>query len=59
MSPVVKLLPYTHYINPFLVPICHALLYGLVKTFLNLILPRSATSPFLSGTMSPLATDSC
>lgn len=43
-SPVVKLPLYADYNNLFLVPICHPLLYGSVKTFLNLILPRAAPS---------------
>ena len=45
MSPPVEQLPYADYNNLFLVPICHAILYGSVKTFLNLILPRAAPSP--------------
>ena len=53
VSPLVKLLPYADYNNLFLVPICHALLYGSVKTFLNLILPRTAPSPHKSYHVSP------
>ena len=48
MSPGVKLLPYADHKNLFLVPICHALLYGSVKTFLNLILPRTVPSSYKS-----------
>ena len=53
MSPVVKLLPYVDYNNLFLVPICHALLYGSVKTFLNLIQPSTVPSPRQTYHVSP------
>ena len=46
MSPPVEQLPYADYNDLFLVPICRALLHGSVKTFLNLILPRAAPSPY-------------
>ena len=42
VSPLIELLPYADYNNLFLVPICHALLYGSVRTFLNLVIPGKA-----------------
>lgn len=42
VSPIIELLPYADYNNVFVVPICHALLYGPVKKFLELIVPSTA-----------------
>ena len=40
MSTVVKTLKYTSYTGLWLVPVCHAGLYGVVKTFWSLLLEK-------------------
>lgn len=40
VSAIIRALPYTHYANLFVVPVAHALLLGIVKTFWNTVLAK-------------------
>ena len=42
LSPAVRHLDYVDYNNLFVVPICHAVLYGIVKSFWKLLLTPPA-----------------